>query len=117
MTDVGRRWRFDRALARIEPIVEPILVDHATGYWMRPLRRVVLDPATGGSGYRAVWTIDDEPVLELRFAERGPSTVVVHDFSVFTPVRHAIRTRHVRVRLASVRDVVAVRPPARFTAK
>ena len=110
-------WQFDRALARIEPIVEPILVEHATGYWMRPLRRVVLGPRAGEPAPRAVWTIDDEPVLELRTAERGPSTLIVHDFSVFTPVRRAIRTRHVRVRLATARDSVVIPPHARFRAK
>jgi hypothetical protein len=42
-------------------------------------------------------------VLEFRFAARGPSSLVVHDFSLFDPLRKAIRTRHVRLRFATAR--------------
>jgi hypothetical protein len=51
-----------------------------------------------------VWTIDREPVLEFRYAPRGPSSLVVHDFSLFDPLRRAVRTRHVRLRFATARD-------------
>jgi hypothetical protein len=91
-------WRFRRAIARVEPAVTPVLVEHATGYWGRPLvRREIAN--------RVVWTIEGVVVLELRWAERGPSTLVVHDFSLLDPLRKAIRTRHVSIRLATARDL------------
>ena len=111
------RWRFERAVGRIEPLVQQALVEHATQYWMRPLRRAELGSGTRHDADRVVWTIDREPVLEFRFAERGPSSLIVHDFSLLGPVRRAIRTRHVRVRLATARDVVVLPAPSRFTTK
>jgi hypothetical protein len=50
------------------------------------------------------WTIDNELVLELRVAERGPAELVVHDFSLIDALRSHLRTRHVRIRYATVRD-------------
>ena len=100
MTDPseGRPWRALRVEARIEPAVTKILVDHAQSYWQRPLAR--REEADG----RVLWTIDREVVLELRTAARGPSELVVHDFSLLEPLRKAVRTRHVRVRFATARD-------------
>jgi hypothetical protein len=90
-------WRAERAVARIEPVVEPLLADHATSYWGRPVRRHLLAAEPDGLDRRVVWTIDDETVVELRVVERGPATLVVHDLSLFAPLRRALRTRHVRV--------------------
>ena len=98
MTPAG--WRFERALARIEPTVETLLADHATSYWGRPVRRHQHTAGPDSPDGRVVWTIDDETVLELRVAERGPATLVVHDVSLFSPLRRALRTRHVRLLLA-----------------
>lgn len=94
----GTPWRFERAVERIEPATTAILAEHATSYWQRGLsRREIGDSAI-------VWAIDGEPVLEFRFEPRGPSTLVVHDFSLFDPLRKAIRTRHVRLRFATGGD-------------
>src|SRR5262245_14298384 len=94
----GTPWRFRRAVERIEPAVTAILAEHAAGYWQRGWsRREVGDPAGTGRP-RVVWTIDRQPVLEFRYEPRGPSSLVVHDFSLFDPLRKAIRTRHVRLR-------------------
>jgi hypothetical protein len=90
-------WRFQRAVARIEPAATKILAEHATSYWQRGVSRRERDQ-------RIVWTIDGETVLEFRFDPRGPSSLVVHDFSLFDPLRKAIRTRHVHLRFASARD-------------
>ena len=79
-------WRFERAVARIEPTVDSILAEYATCYWRRPYRRRVGDASI-------TWSIDDETVLEFRFADSGPSELVVHDFGLFEPLRKAIRTR------------------------
>jgi hypothetical protein len=99
----GTAWRFQRAVGRIEPAVTAILAEHAVSYWQRGWsRREVADP-TGTGGQRVVWTIDGEVVLEFRFAARGRSSLVVHDFSLFDPLRKAIRTRHVLLRLATAR--------------
>lgn len=102
MSGEATRWRFDRALARIEPTVEAVVAAHAVTYWGRAVRRLPL----GGDG-RLVWVIDGEPVLELRVLERGPSTLVVYDFSLWSPLRKAVRTRHVHIRIATSRDDLA----------
>ena len=95
--DPGMAWRFRGAVARIEPAATRILAEHATSYWRRGLSRRESDQ-------RVVWTIDGETVLEFRFDPAGPSSLVVHDFSLFEPLRKAIRTRHVHLRFASARD-------------
>ena len=92
-------WRFRRAIARIEPTITPVLVEHATGYWGRPLVR------RNDAPERVVWTIEDTTVLELRWAERGASTLIVHDFSLLDTLRKTLRTRHVSIRLATARDL------------
>jgi hypothetical protein len=95
----GTPWRFQRAVERIEPATTAILADHAASYWQRGLSRRQIGDST------VVWAIDGEPVLEFRFAHRGPSSLVVHDFSLYDPLRRAIRTRHVRLRFAGARDL------------
>ena len=89
-------WRFRRAVARVEPSLTPLLVEHATGYWQRPLARLEV------GNERVVWTIDREIVLEFRFSLNGPSQLVVHDFSLYEPVRGAIRSRHVGIKVRNV---------------
>jgi len=93
-------WHVERARARIEPTVETVLADHATAYWGRPVRRHELAAGPDSLDRRVVWTIDNETVLELHVAERGPATLRVHDVSLFSPLRRALRTRHVRLLLA-----------------
>lgn len=83
----------------IEPATTAILAKHAASYWQRGLSRREIGDST------VVWAIDGEPVLEFRFAPRGPSSLVVHDFSLYDPLRKAIRTRHVRLRFAAARDL------------
>jgi hypothetical protein len=98
-------WEFDRAVARIESVVDPIVADHATSFWRLPYRRREMAmPSLGTQGRGLVWTIDHETVLEWRFDGRGPSTLVVHDFGLFEPLKKVLRTRHVRVRHATVLD-------------
>lgn len=88
-------WRSQRALARIERDVEAIVAAHATSYWQRGARRHDAWPDVR-------WTIDNELVLELRVAPRGAAELVVHDYSLIGPLRKALRTRHVRIRYASL---------------
>ena len=97
-------WRFERALARVDRTVEAIVVEHATSYWGRPVRRREVGLELVGRERRVMWWIENEPVLEFRFIEQGPATLVVHDFSLFDPLKRALRTRHVRVRYATVGD-------------
>ena len=99
-------WPMRHFVARIEPAVDEVLADHATSYWRRPLARRVVEPSNIKPAHRLLWTIEGEPVAELLLAVRGPVTLVVHDFSVFTPLRAAIRSRHVHVRLATHVDRV-----------
>jgi hypothetical protein len=88
----------------MEPALTRILVEHATGYWCRPLVRHQVAAGVGDPRPRVVWTIDGQTIGEFRFAERGPCDLVVHDFSLFDPLRRAIRTRHVRIRFATAWD-------------
>jgi hypothetical protein len=85
-------------LARIDRQVDAIVAEHASSYWRRGAARHEDWPSVG-------WTIDNEVVLELRVAERGPAELVVHDFSLVDPIRRALRTRHVNIRYATFRDV------------
>lgn len=97
-------WRFERALARVDRTVETIVAEHATTYWCRPVRRREVGLELVGRERRVLWWIENEPVLEFRFVEQGPATLVVHDFSLFDPLKRALRTRHVHVRYATVGD-------------
>jgi hypothetical protein len=97
-------WRCQRALARIERQVDTIVAEHATSFWLRGARRHEAWPGRDQSEGRVRWTIDNELVLELRVAERGPSELVVHDFSLIDPLQRVVRTRHVRIRYATFRD-------------
>jgi hypothetical protein len=94
------RWCFERSLARVEPAIESILAEHASTYWCRGLRRHEIERA-GTEDVRLMWTIDGEPVLEFLFELGRASTLVVHDFGVYPPLRKAIRSRHVRIRFAT----------------
>ena len=92
------------ALARVDRTVEAIVVEHATSYWGRPVRRREVGLELDGRERRVLWWIENEPVLDFRFIEQGPATLVVHDFSLFDPLKRALRTRHVHVRYATVGD-------------
>jgi hypothetical protein len=99
------RWRFERALARVEPDIEAILAEHVSTYWLRGFRRREVE-RVGIEDVRIVWTIDGEAILELRFACGQASTLIVHDFALYEPLRKAIRTRHVRTRFATAADAL-----------
>lgn len=99
-----RVWRCQRVLARIEPQVEAIVAEHASGYWQRGARRREEWPDADRSDGRVRWTIDNELVLELRVPPRRTAELVVHDFSLIDALRKALRTRHVRIRYATFRD-------------
>jgi hypothetical protein len=101
----GTPWRFQRAIDRIEPAITEVLAEHATEYWRRGFVRREVPRRPGGGGPDVIWVIDGEVVLEFRFEERGPSELVVHDFSLFEPLRKAVRTGHVTIRFARVREL------------
>jgi hypothetical protein len=92
-------WRCQQALARIESEVEPIIAEHATNLWQRGARRRVEWPRSDDEDGWVRWSIEGAPVVELRIAPRGPAELLVHDLSLLDPLRRALRTRHVRVRL------------------
>jgi hypothetical protein len=100
------RWCFRAALARVEPDVRAILAEHASSYWRRALSQRELEAAH--AEVRLLWMIDGEPVLEFRYEHRRPATLVVHDFALYEPLRKAVRTRHVRMRFATVDDARSV---------
>ena len=95
--DRRARWRFERAVARVAAVDE-IVAEYATSYCGRPFRRRDTPPLASAVDLPGVtWTIEGDVVVELLYAEHGPSRLLVHDIGLLRPVRRAIRSRHVTV--------------------
>ena len=92
--DDSFRWRFDRCLARVVPVLEELLADYATSYCMRAFQR---RPATLDDGAGVRWLIDGAVVVDLVYAGRGPARLVVHDVALVRPLRRRLRSRHVTI--------------------
>jgi hypothetical protein len=90
---LDRDWRFQRAVARVESVVEEVVAEHAVSYVGRPVeRRDVLSPLPGIS-----WSIDGELVVEFRHHQSEPDQLLVHDVALLDVLRKRFRTRHVEV--------------------
>jgi len=101
MAQDAAAWRFERALARVEPAVDRLLADYATAYWQRPLRRdVVAGPDADGVPAAVTWTIDREPIVDFVCDRDGRATLCVHDYALLRPLQKAVRSGHVRVEYA-----------------
>jgi hypothetical protein len=88
-------WRFTRAVRRVQPL-EPILADYATNVCGHPVRR----HETHGPHPTVTWSIDGDPMVELRIQPDGPDRLLVHDLTLLTPVRKNLRTRHLVIEYA-----------------
>lgn len=94
-------WRYRRAVARAAPI-EAILADYATSICGRPVRRREVLPLTSAVELPGViWSIDGDVMVELLVVDCERPRVVVHEIALLTPLRRALRTRHLNVQLAA----------------
>jgi hypothetical protein len=90
--DAESRWRFDRALARVERAVDELLAEYAASYVLRPVHRHA-DVVRGV----VTWSIDKETVVEFFHVQHGHDRLVVHDVALLGPLRKRVRSRHVDV--------------------
>src|SRR5262245_4467033 len=90
-----REWLFERAVARVEAIVEQILADYATSYVGRPLTRRDIRPPRPLPGI--AWSIDGDLVVEFVHRESATDDLFVHEVALFDVLKRRFRTRHVRV--------------------
>ena len=88
-------WRFRRAVARVEPVVEEVVAEHAVSYVGRPVRRRDIPPPHPLPGI--AWSIDGELVVEFVYRASQPDQLLVHDIALLDVLRKRLRTRHVEV--------------------
>ena len=95
--DRAVRWRYERAVARVE-VVDDILAEYATWYCGRPIRRrEVLPMASAVELPGVTWSIEGEVMVEFLYDDSGPSRVVVHELALLDVVKKRLRSRHVSV--------------------
>ena len=88
-------WRFRRAVARVDAVVEEVLADFATSYVGRPVRRLDILPPRPLPG--VAWSIDGELVVEFIHRAAGRDELQVHDVALLQVLRKRLRTRHIDV--------------------
>ena len=93
-----QHWRYDRAVARVEDVVEAVLADFATSYVGRPVRRRDVRPPRPLPGI--VWTIDEGLIVEFVYRKGARDQLLVHDVGVLDALKKRLRTRHVEVAYA-----------------
>jgi hypothetical protein len=90
-----RDWRFRRAVARVEGVVEEVVADHAVSYVGRPVQRRDILPPRPLPGI--AWSIDGELVVEFVHRVGDRDQLLVHDVALLNALKKRIRTRHVDV--------------------
>ena len=88
-------WRYGRALARVEEVVEQVLADYATSYVGRPVHRRDVRPPRPLPG--VAWSIDGSLAVEFVHRSGGRDQLLVHDVALLDSLKKRIRTRHVEV--------------------
>ena len=92
-------WRFDRAVARVEPAIDEVVAEHATNLVGRPVRRHTVRPPRPLPGIS--WSIDDEVVVEYVHRPARRDQVLVHDVALLEALRKRLRSGHVEVAYVS----------------
>jgi len=90
-----RAWVFQRALARVEHVVEEIVADFATAYVGRPVQRLDVLPPRPLPG--VMWSIDGDLVVEFVHRPSAVDELFVHEVALLDVLKRRFRTRHVRV--------------------
>jgi hypothetical protein len=95
--DRAARWRYERAVARIE-VVHAVLADYATSCCGRPLRRRDVGPMESAVDLPGViWTIEGDVMVEYLYNDAGPGRLVVHELALLEEIRGNLRSRHVTI--------------------
>jgi hypothetical protein len=96
-SDRAARWRFDRAIARLEP-VDALLADYATAYCGRPVRRRDVGPMESAVELPGVtWSIEGDVMVEFLHNDEGPGRLIVHEFALLAVIKKQLRSRHVSI--------------------
>jgi hypothetical protein len=90
-----RDWRYRRAVARVEEVVEEVVADFAVSYVGRPVQRRDIVPPRPLPG--VTWSIDGDLVVEFVYRDSERDQLLVHDIAVLDVLRKRLRTRHVEV--------------------
>ena len=90
-----RAWLFERAVARVEAVVEQILAEYATSYVGRPVTRRDILPPRQLPGI--AWSIEGELVVEFVHRETARDQLFVHQIALLDGLKRRFRTRHVQV--------------------
>ena len=90
-----RDWRYRRAVARVEGVVERVVADFAVSYVGRPVERREVRPPRPLPGI--AWSIDGELVVEFVHHESDRDQLLVHDIALLDVLKKELRTRHVDV--------------------
>jgi hypothetical protein len=90
-----REWRYQRAVARVEAVVEPIVADYATSYVGRAVQRSEIRPPRPLPG--VAWSIDGELIVEFVHRTGARDQLFVHDVALVDLLRKRLRTRYVDV--------------------
>ena len=89
-------WKFRRAVARVEAVVDEVVAEFATSFVGRPVRRRDVVPPQPRPGI--VWSVDRDLLVEFVHRSDAPDQLLVHDVGVLEVLKKRIRSRHVEVR-------------------
>jgi len=89
MPDLARD-QFQRAVARVAPVVEEVLGDFAATYALAAIQRRDAAPIV-------VWSIDNAPIVEFEYHESGASDIRVYDISLVALLRKRLRSKRVHI--------------------
>jgi hypothetical protein len=92
-------WVFERAVARVEAVVDEVVADYATSYVGRAVQRRDVLPPRPLPGI--TWSIDGDLVVEFVHRESGPDQLFVHEIALLDIVKRRLRTRHLQIEYAT----------------
>ena len=88
-------WRYRRAVARVEDVVDEVVAEFAVSYVGRAVQRREILPPRPLPG--VAWSIDGDLVVEFVYRESERDRILVHDVALLDVLKKRFRTRHVEV--------------------